>query len=297
MTDTTCSGNIYPGYTCFSPFKCCDTEGELKFCFEEGGEICKSSEECVGGTPLRSSDLEIGQVCCADGGSCIEKEEKECEIDDDCYSGETCEEGVCKTEDTDETCEASGGNCRPGLCREDEEREYDLTCNYGDNCCVAKESTNGVWLIILLMILVALVVVGIIFRDRLKVYWLKVKSKFEKGGKGPKRRMPIHPVHPGQKPKKKGFLDKIKEFFKGKKKKHNTPNNMPQRPLRGPLAVQHAQRQAQRQGRPAPSKPEPKKSTTTVFSSGPRVKISKKKVPENSRELDDVLSKLKKIGK
>ncbi len=303
MSSANCQGNIYPSYECFFPYQCCDTEMPLESCFQQSGEICSSNQECVGGTEVTASDLNSGELCCTGGGYCLQRKQGiNCTTDNDCYIDEECVDGKCVL--AQDFCEDNGGNCRVGLCNDDERESYIYSCEYGDTCCILdKESGKGkVWLVIILFILIALVVVGIIFRDKLKVYWLKVKSKFDKGNK-----KPPYGRRPPKKPKKnnkfKEFINKLKEFFTGKKKPKTTMGGVQQRPLRGPLAVQHAQRQAQFnkpanfQSKNPPIKPGPAKSTKTVFadSGNPKVKLSKKKVPEKP-ELDEVLEKLKKMS-
>jgi hypothetical protein len=303
MSSSLCTGNILPLYylSCDYPFDCCDEPLPVGSCFEENGQICLSGEICVGGTEIISSDLDFGEVCCIGEGYCVEEHGGTvCEIDGDCSSDEECVEGYCESKYQVQTCESKQGVCRPTTCEDKEKVSYTYECDYGDTCCLPDKTSNskGIWLIIILLILVAFVVAGIVFRDKLKVYWLKIKSKFDKGKKPMHGRPGMYP--PGTQPKKQGFLDKIKGFFRGKKQMpiDHSQRNIPQRPLRGPLAIQHAQRQVQQapisQRQAAPIKPEPVKSTSTPFS---QQKPSNKKPVKKSSELDDVLEKLKRIGK
>jgi hypothetical protein len=311
MSTSQCIGEILEAYSssCQYPYKCCTEPLPLNTCFEEDGEVCLSDEKCIGGKELNTSDLKEGEVCCAGGGDCIEKTLlRTCEMDNECDDDEECISGYCKTSSSSFDCEANGGTCRPTDCKENEKTSYEYTCDYEDTCCMEKDNppSGGIWLIVILLILIALVVSGIIFRDKLRVYWLKVKSKFGKGKSG----KPPYGGRPGMpplgnihgKPTKKNLWEKIKGFFTGKKQKPLERRNIPPRPLRGPLAVQHAQRQAQQTTahgrREPPIKPSPSKPTTTPFSQQkPADKTIKKPEKKTTGELDEVLEKLKKMGK
>lgn len=154
------TGELLSGYDCATPYRCCSQPKELKSCDDLGGEICNSNENCQGvnsRTP-EASDTSFGQVCCV-GGSCQIKE--------------------------DETeCERFGGSCK-SICGSGEEENSD---DCGDSllvCCEdsdEEEDSSSLWLwIIVLGILILLVVLAIIFRDKLKVFWMRTKSKFGKG--------------------------------------------------------------------------------------------------------------------
>ncbi|HDK42474.1 MAG TPA: hypothetical protein ENG87_03785, partial [Candidatus Pacearchaeota archaeon] len=73
-----CDGIIKSNYECSGTFKCCTEPESLDTCDEQGGDICNSVEECVGGMVQSASDLDIGQECCI-GGSCqTPADETEC---------------------------------------------------------------------------------------------------------------------------------------------------------------------------------------------------------------------------
>ncbi len=164
-------GNILDTYFCSSLFVCCDTPESEETCLEIEGEICDSSEECVGGTEEITSDLGYREICCIGGGVCREK-----------------------TEPVLSDCELIGGICRDLDCYDDE-KESSEDCDYsGDVCCIEKTTTgkSTVWIWILL-ILIVLVVLGIIFKDQLRRFWFRTKS----GGKRPRPRpRPGYPPAP-----------------------------------------------------------------------------------------------------
>jgi hypothetical protein len=70
-----------------------------------------------------------------------------------------------------------------------------------------KKKTNFTWIIILLAVLIILAVLGIIFRAKLREFFMRFKSKF-KGGKGkssggkPPTTPPSMSVYPGAVPRR-----------------------------------------------------------------------------------------------
>jgi len=171
MSAMTCQeiGGEELDYSCFGAYVCCDREQVLETCAEQEGEICESGETCTG-TTVDASDLDYGETCCI-GGDCEEPQ-------------------------PESECEQYGGICRSYECEEDEE-EASYTCDdYGDICCVEKAPKPGrnYWWIWVLLLLIVLVVLGIIFKDKLKAFLRKIKSKFGKSkpgrGVGPKPKFP-----------------------------------------------------------------------------------------------------------
>src|SRR3989344_619657 len=133
-------GNVLPveTYTCEVWSDVCCTvnpEESLETCTELDGDACSFEEECDG-SEVDSFD----GPCCL--GSCVESggEEPidECEIDDDCASGEECSFGEC-IEKTD-------------------------------------EGRSWTWIIILI-ILIVLVLLAIVFRSKLRIWWYKMRGK------------------------------------------------------------------------------------------------------------------------
>ncbi len=184
MPEINCEGNILKDYSCSGVFMCCDTKPPLESCSKQGGKICSSKEICLGGTTVESSDASYGESCCV-GGRCEQSSGK---------SGADCE--------------SYGGTCRPYSCESGEEENPSYSCDYGDSCCMKKDSSEGksLWWIWLLIILIILLILAIIFRDRLKPYYDKFKSKFKKTkpGKPGSRlaRQMLRPVHPRTTPRR-----------------------------------------------------------------------------------------------
>ncbi len=204
-------------FSCSGTKICCDTSPSSQTCSEIGGEICDSDETCSIAT-IETFDTY------------------------DCCTG-SCEKVISQSE-----CESEGGTCRDSCLSGEEENSNE--CGYiGEVCCVDKAATTegieedkNYWWIWILLILIVLVVIGIIFRDKLRPFWLRIKSKFKKKPKTP----PRYPLT--------------------------------RTPLRRPV-----HRMISPSRRPLPSRP------------APATKLSPATRPKS--ELDDVLKKLKEIGK
>ncbi len=169
MSRADCDGNILNEYSssCMDIFECCDTEKTPDTCSYEGGDICDSGEVCLGGEEVDVSDTSIGETCCVDG------------ICTASGSGET-----------NNTCVVNNGECR-GSCQDDEKETTDYTCVDSYDVCCVKEKKTGYLLIWILLGLILLAALGIVFRDKLRVGWLKLKSKFEKKKPGHRFEMPL----------------------------------------------------------------------------------------------------------
>jgi len=121
---------------------CCDVDISEENCFEKGGVLCGFDEDCIGGS-MPASD---GANCCTD--TCVPRGDDdddddddflECESDNDCLSDEECINNECFVKD-------SGG--------------------------------SGIWFwIILFLILIGLTVLGIIYRDKLRLWYYKMRGK------------------------------------------------------------------------------------------------------------------------
>jgi len=215
MSEINCGGEILEGYECSTGvFACCDQAREFDICNEQGGEICSSTQECIGGTVVEAEDARSGQSCCVSGR--------------------------CEEESPQNECQLAGGTCRSFSCGGNEETSNEV-CPFGDTCCLQKpEKSGGSGLIWTLVILVILAILGIVFKNKLRPYWEKLKSKFRRGGpqppirrgppgfppasstipmrrRGPPRRiMPpqrLRPHVPRAKPQ--GELDKVLKQLKG----------------------------------------------------------------------------------
>ncbi len=178
MSSINCEGEILSAYDCPGTYKCCDIQETGETCIQQGGEICSSEESCIGGTTLNTPNLEVGEICCFSGS---------CEV-----SSPTINE-----------CEEQGGICKT-FCSENEEKEF-YSCEYSsDSCCFSKSSKKedkSYWWLWLLIILIILVILAIIFRDKLRPYYYRIKAKiskkFDKGNSGKGSSRPAENKRPG----------------------------------------------------------------------------------------------------
>jgi hypothetical protein len=121
---------------------CCNVDVVEENCFQKGGSICAVNEDCTG-SYVSASD----GACCTD--ACIVR-----------VGGETTPRDVGTV-----TSECSSNS----------------DCGSGKECkserCVAKKRGSLWSVIIVLIILIGLVTVGIIYRDKLRVWWFKIRGK------------------------------------------------------------------------------------------------------------------------
>lgn len=204
MSQVNCEGQTLPSYSCSSgTFVCCDTPRTFDICSEQGGNICSSSQNCVGGTVVEASDIRAGESCCT---------------------------GRCEEKSVRNDCQLAGGVCRSFACGDSEE-ESTNSCDFGsDICCLPKEESIGLGLFAwILIILIIIVILAIIFRERLRPYWNKIKSKFDKGDSTPQRKIqtPRFPPASSQIP------------FKAKPRRMPLPQQRRQ-PIRKPQKVQRS---------------------------------------------------------
>jgi len=232
MPGIECDGSILD-YDCNAPNKCCSVSLAEKTCEEQGGQKCASNQKCSGKVIPFASDVFSYETCC-------DKNQGFCQ---DIEDGDTT---------TDSECKQNNGVCRESCHSSEETANYDCT-ESSDDCCVdekiPKPKPNYLWLWILI-ILIILTVLGIVFKDKLRPFWIKIKS----GGRGRKRRPP-------------GF---------GRRSPGPPPGSL-RMPLRKPS-----------ERRVIPSSP-------TMQRPGPLSRPRPKTRP--NREVDDVLKKLKEMGK
>lgn len=165
LNEYVCTGNVNQ--------VCCSANPSAPSCSEQGGEICGADEVCSDGNLAPSSQ---GSCCLS---SCVEKQE------------------------TSETCSDAGGTCRP-VCQDGEETLSGETCKIsGDVCCAVEsggDSQDGgnwwIW-ITLLSILIILVILGIIYRNKIKLWYYKWKGR---AGSSPIRRGPPRGPPSGPRP-------------------------------------------------------------------------------------------------
>ncbi len=163
-------GNILSNYDC---------EGTLSFCCDRdsyscSGEICSSDEVCTG-------TME-NENCCLDG--------------------ECVNEG-----DLENECEENSGTCKTSCSSNEKESSY--SCDSSSQvCCIEKESSNWLIIILIILILVILVFVLIKFKDKIFPKKPSKKQNFNRGNfpKRPLMRINSLPVRkPLPKPAPKKF--------------------------------------------------------------------------------------------
>jgi len=150
--------NTLDNFYCPSSAQVCCQERELDpTCSEKFGIVCNLDQECIGDS-VTSLD---SNYCCI--GDCVEII-------------------------TINECEEFGFFCKESCSKNQEEKAgYSNACNFGDICCGTKPQEEGgnTLLIVLLIILIILVILAIIFRNRLKVWFLKRKSGKSKSSSRP----------------------------------------------------------------------------------------------------------------
>ncbi len=157
LSSTACSGagGSQLNFDCAGMSVCCNKNKLLESCFNQGGEVCNSDKFCSGGTTVEASDVESGEECCIGGICTISIEQSE--------------------------CVAAAGTCRTSC--NDGEVELDQSCDsFSDVCCAEEGNSftgkNYLWIWILsLAILIVLVVMGFLYKDKLKAYWVSFTGK------------------------------------------------------------------------------------------------------------------------
>ncbi len=160
-------GEKYSQYECSTGI-CCSESPILTSCESLNGKVCSASETCSG-TVSQSSD----------GSCCLEN----------------CESNSIQTE-----CTIAGGICASSCA--DNEEQITEACTGDKVCCDAKDisesGTNWILWIILLVILISFVIVGIKFKDKIRLMLFK-KSQFTsdsyKSGSPPGGRPPFPPAN------------------------------------------------------------------------------------------------------
>jgi len=165
---------------------------------EAFGYYCTASLECADEETLNNFRCfnSLSDVCCEtqpDQQTCAEKQGEVCSLDQECIGDEVnsldetyCCQGTCQSISDENECEELNYVCKDTCSNGEEEKmDYSNACSLGEICCADKPSEKGNWmLIILLIVLIILVILAIIFRNQLKIWLFKVKTKF-KVGKGP----------------------------------------------------------------------------------------------------------------
>lgn len=207
MSKASCTGSVIPDYDCPGVLKCCTTPKKMDSCEELNGEICSSGETCQGGGFQEASDSER---CCVQGT---------------CSSAPADEETACEKQSY--TCRAFSSGCSSN-----EQETTSYSCNYSDVCCMPKTSSGlGWWWIVILLILLILVALAIIFREKLKIFWFRIKTGSKKGGPSPNSANRPRPGFPPRPP-----MNPI-----GFPQRKIIPSQQPAQPMRNPVVARPVQ--------------------------------------------------------
>lgn len=192
------------------------TGSETSPCESFSGYSCVSSSECAGIKYTIDMYCSGTNICCSNRTeelSCSDKQGIICNSDEECSgdivrAGDTheCCKGSC-TEPIVNECENQGYSCSSSCSSEQEEKlSLSDTCPNLEKCCSAKQVASGFswWiLIIILAILILLLIIAIIFRDKVKIWFFKMKSGFKTKKSPPPSSRPIipQPFRPMQRPR------------------------------------------------------------------------------------------------
>ena len=152
----TCSdigGSVYEQYSCSSNV-CCSKEALAQSCSSQNGQVCSSGESCSG-TAVQSSD----------GSCCL---------------------GSCTIASQADACQQAGGSCYSS-CTESEEQIPETCSDSGTVCCKSKSTetssgTNWTLWIIIFVILIAIVVTAILFRNKIKLSMFRKNQQSSNSG-------------------------------------------------------------------------------------------------------------------
>ncbi len=140
-------GRALQGFECSGVSICCSVKVPKQTCNQLEGKICSGQQSCDGKS-LESSD----GACCV--GSCTSA-----------GSNNVCEE-------------QTGGICK-NSCSVSEDETSDSCGSSGGVCCLAKpKSGNSLWIWIL-GILIILVIIAIMFRHRIQIWWFTRRGKIK----------------------------------------------------------------------------------------------------------------------
>jgi Cys-rich repeat protein len=249
--------------SCPYPQKCCTIAEDTETCNDKNGVVCTSDQDCSGSRISYTSGLSAGEICCL---------------------------GVCEDQQTTESdCSLAGGTCSSS-CSSSESEISDSCLDALDVCCVSsstpspsKKSYLWVWILLALILLVTL---GIMFRDRLRMFFLRFKPGRDSG-----------PRRPGFMPPPTTSLPFLRRPTQRMIIPSQGPRPMPSRPQPRP-PVRPLRPQPKPLPKPAPSKPAPAKPQPKPAQPKPQSKPApEKKEAKEDKELDEVIKKLKEIGK
>ncbi len=164
---------------------------ETKSCMA-AGYFCITKDDCTeaGGEILSNECNNFNMFCCSKSlpeKTCAEKNGIICNANQECRNGNTapasdgtcCLSKICDPISTQNTCELSGDICRFSSCASGEEQVI-KNCDTSDKICCEKTSVptsslnTWIWILVVLIIIVVL---GIIFRNKIRVWWFKFQGK------------------------------------------------------------------------------------------------------------------------
>ncbi len=171
------------GYYCTSEFNCAQLEGEIL-----NEYLCPGTKACCSKTPILQSCPALSGTICLTGEVCSGSTQRS--------SDGTCCLGTCGAAPQANACTTAGGIC-DNSCLDTEEQILFTCPTTGNVCCKTKTTSEssglGIWMI-LLIISIILVVVGIIFRNKIKMNLFKSRNK------SPPSTGPGRPSPPGTRP-------------------------------------------------------------------------------------------------
>jgi len=166
--------------------------GKQSYC-SESGFFCVSGGECLLADSLENYYCSgLSEVCCKTEPTeqtCSDKEGIICDSNQRCtepeviaYDTNYCCKDSCEVI-TKSKCESAGYFCKDSCSDTQEEKTaYSADCSFGETCCGEKPAKKSSWLlIIVLIILIILIILAIIFRNQLKIWFFRNKSKFRFG--------------------------------------------------------------------------------------------------------------------
>jgi len=156
----------YSGCTNFNEV-CCSEDKLPQTCADLDGEVCDiATQDCSGGyEDDDAAGLAFGETCCVLGicQAITAPVTNECE---DVYSG-VCRDFGCESGEKINTL-------------------YECADSFQD-CCILKLEKKSLWWIWVLIILIILTALAIVYRDKLKEFYLKLEAKKFGPPKGPRR--------------------------------------------------------------------------------------------------------------
>lgn len=168
------SGDRLPNYACSLTTQTCCKPRALKSCADSGGVAsCASGKQC--------SSVEIDST---DGKCCT---------------------GVCEVASKLSECEMESGTCKTSCTSSQTKTNFD--CGSTGVCCKANATSapekSLAWLWILLIVLIILVILAYVFREKIQMWWFKMKNdvRENKGGASTNVRPGgFPPSNPGMRP-------------------------------------------------------------------------------------------------